>query len=171
MKIRTREIFNTIESYLDSPEAIIITGMHRTGKTTLLNYLFERVDSDNKLFLHLENPVNRRYFEVDNYEEIKSVFELLGLNLSKSSYVFVDDIQFGKNLPSVASYFIDKYNVKFLMTCSGSFYVNHSDAHVLPGRKYIFELSPLSFKEFLQFKGVRRVLKECQRFTYAILDL
>jgi len=158
--IKQRQIFNIIESFMDSPEAIIITGMHRTGKTTVLNYLFERISTENKVFLRLENPINRRYFEADNYEEIKSVFELLGLNLSRPSFVFLDDIQFTKNLPSVASYFIDRYKVKFLMTCSGNFYANGSDKHLLPGRKYIFELSPLNFREFLLFKDTKLAIPE-----------
>ncbi len=35
-----REIYDEIEPYLDSPEAIVITGMRRTGKTTLLKFIY-----------------------------------------------------------------------------------------------------------------------------------
>ena len=61
--IKERSILKEIEKYVDSPEAIILTGMRRTGKTTLLKYIYENNNSSNKLFLDMENPINRRYFE------------------------------------------------------------------------------------------------------------
>jgi predicted AAA+ superfamily ATPase len=54
-----RELIKKIIPLLDSPEAIIITGMRRVGKTTLLKYIFQRIESDNKLFIDLENPANQ----------------------------------------------------------------------------------------------------------------
>ena len=54
-----REIFKKINSYVESPEAIIVTGMRRTGKTTLLQYVYDGIDSSNKIFFDLENPINR----------------------------------------------------------------------------------------------------------------
>lgn len=150
--IYPREILKEIEKYFHSKEAIIITGMRRTGKTTLLKIIFEKIDSKNKIFLDLENPLNRRYFEEENYENIKKTFEFLGINFNKKSYLFLDEIQFVKNLPSVVKYFIDHYNVKFFLTGSASFYLKNLFSETLVGRKYIFELFPLSFKEFLIFK-------------------
>lgn len=152
--IRWRKIFNIIEKYVDSLEAIIITGMRRTGKTTVLNFLYEKIDSDNKLLLDLENPLNRKYFEDTNYEGIKISLEFLGIDFTRKSYVFLDEIQFVKGLPSVVKYFIDHYRVKFFLTGSASFYLKNLFTESLAGRKYIFELFPLSFKEFLVFKDL-----------------
>lgn len=141
-----------IEKYLPSPEAIVITGMRRTGKTTILNYFFYQIDSENKLYLDLENPVNRKYFEESNYEKIKASIEILGLDLSRKSFVFLDEIQFVANLPSVVKYFIDHYGVKFFLTGSASYYLKNLFTESLSGRKIIFELFPLTFREFLIFK-------------------
>jgi hypothetical protein len=55
-----RSVFNDIKPYLLSPEAVILTGMRRTGKTTILNSIQEQIDSKNKLLLDLENPQNRK---------------------------------------------------------------------------------------------------------------
>ena len=63
-----RLLYKQIKPHFNSPEAIIITGMRRTGKTSLLQFIYERIDSSNKLFLDLENPLNQRYFEESNYE-------------------------------------------------------------------------------------------------------
>jgi predicted AAA+ superfamily ATPase len=150
--IKPRLIFNEIEQYFDSLEAIIITGMRRTGKTTLLNLIFEKMPSKNKIFLDLENPLNRKYFEEENYERIKVSFEMLGIDFSHKPFIFLDEIQFVKNLPSVVKYFIDHYGVKFILTGSASFYMKNLFTESLAGRKFIFQLFPLTFSEFLLFK-------------------
>ncbi|MBI5099035.1 MAG: AAA family ATPase [Nitrospirae bacterium] len=58
-------VFKEIKPYLQSAEAVILTGMRRTGKTTMLNSIQEQIASKNKLFLDLENPLNRKYFEAE----------------------------------------------------------------------------------------------------------
>lgn len=152
--MKHRLLFDEIKQYLDTPEAIILTGMRRTGKTTLLQFLFEQIDSKNKLSLDLENPINRTYFDQANYERIKVSFEVLGVDFTQKSYIFLDEIQFLKNLPSVVKYFVDHYQVKFFLTGSASFYMKNLFTESLAGRKFIFELFPLSFREFLTFKEV-----------------
>lgn len=147
-----RTIYKEIKHYLYSPEAVILTGMRRTGKTTLLNLIQEQIISGNKFFLDLENPLNRKYFEEENYEKIKTSFEFLGLDFNVRSYIFLDEIQHVKNLPSVVKYFIDHHKVKFFLTGSASFYLKNLFTESLAGRKIIFELFPLTFCEFLLFK-------------------
>ncbi len=118
-----------------------LTGMRRTGKTTLLNHIFGSIESQNKIFLDLENPINRKYFEEENYERIKKSFEFMGIDFETRAYIFLDEIQFVKNLPSIAKYLIDHYRVKFILTGSASFYMKNLFTESLAGRKYIFELS------------------------------
>lgn len=151
-QIKFRTVMPEIEKYLSTPEAIVITGMRRTGKTTILNYFYHRIDGDNKLYLDLENPVNRMHFEESNYEKIKATLTTLGIDLTRKSYVFLDEIQLSKNLPSVVKYFIDHYGIKFFLTGSACFYIKNLFTESLSGRKMIFELFPLTFREFLWFK-------------------
>jgi hypothetical protein len=145
-------IYNDIEKYLNAPEAVILTGMRRTGKTTLLTLIRDRLKTDNKLFLDLENPLNRKYFEEEDYEKIKATFEFLGLSFRKRPYIFLDEIQHVRTLPSVIKYFIDHHQAKFFVTSSASYYLKKLFTESLAGRKAIFELFPLTFREFLIFK-------------------
>ena len=131
----------------------MVTGMRRTGKTTLLQFIYDKIDSPNKLFIDLENTLNRKYFEEEDYERIRLNFEVLGLDFKKKAYLFLDEIQFVKNVPSVVKYLYDHYQVKFFLTGSSSFYLRNLFSESLAGRKYIFELFPLNFKEFLRLKG------------------
>src|SRR3989344_2291386 len=151
-----RDVYAEIEPYMDQPETIVITGMRRTGKTTLLRFMYEKVGQNNKLFLDLENTLNRKYFEEEDYERIKFNLEVLGLNFKNKAHLFLDEIQFLKNLPSIVKYLSDHYAVKFFLTGSSSFYLKNLFSESLAGRKYIFELFPLNFNEFLRLKGEQR---------------
>lgn len=166
-----RKLFKPIWSYLETKEAIIITGMRRTGKTSLLRFIYERIPSTNKIFLDLENPLNQKYFEETNYEKIKSTLEFLGLDFTQKIYLFLDEIQLVRNLPRVVKYLIDHYKIKCFLTGSASFYLRNLFTESLVGRKYIFELFPLDFEEFLLFKGSKIKLPDRKsKITKPIFD-
>lgn len=151
VKIYPRNLWRKIKPYLSSPQAIVITGIRRCGKTFLLRYIFNKT-SENKIFLDLENPLTRRLFEEENYEMIKTNLEKQGLDFSKRGFVFLDEIQWAPTIPSVVKYFIDHYQTKFFLTGSASFYLKNLFSESLTNRKFIFELFPLSFEEFLRFR-------------------
>lgn len=166
-----RDIYLKIKRYLNSPEAIIITGMRRAGKTTLLRFIYDKISSNNKLFIDLENPINQKYFEEEDYEKIKFNFEIQGLNFSQKAYLFLDEIQFVKNLPQIVKYLYDHYKIKFILTGSSSFYLKNLFSESLAGRKYIFELFPLNFKEFLLLKGEKIIIpSKNQKITKTIFN-
>lgn len=168
---RHRFILAQIKPYLNSSEAIVITGMRRTGKTTLLTHLFDLIESDNKLYLDLENPLNRKYFEEKNYDRIRKTLSGLGIDFTKKSFLFLDEIQTLKNLPSIVKYLIDHYGVKFFLTGSASFYLKNLFTESLSGRKYIFELYPLTFGEFLMFKdSPLKIPQNAQDITRSLFE-
>lgn len=162
-----RKLFKQIISRMDVPEAIVVTGMRRVGKTTLLKQVYDSINSNNKVFLDLENPVNQKYFEEVNYEAIKFKFQTLGIDLSQKGYIFLDEIQNVSNLPSVVKYLIDNYQIKFFLTGSSSFYLKNLFSESLAGRKIIYELFPLDFEEFLWLKESRIIVpKTINETTY-----
>ncbi|MCG2701323.1 ATP-binding protein [Candidatus Parcubacteria bacterium] len=155
-----RTLHQEITKYINSTEAIVVTGMRRVGKTTLLQMLFDELQTDNKLFLDLENPLNQKYFSVENYDAIIDSFSELGINSNKQSYIFLDEIQSLPQIPSIIKYLIDHYQIKFFLSGSASFYIKNLFSESLSGRKYIFELSPFSFEEFLLAKKINPPVKK-----------
>ena len=147
-----RALFELIDQYITSRQVIVVTGMRRVGKTTLLKYFFNKIKSENKIFLDLEDPLNQEIFEKRSYEAVKKSLETRGIDLTRQSYIFLDEIQFTRNLPSVVKYLYDHNKIKFFLTGSASFYLKNLFSESLAGRKYIFELFPLDFEEFLWFK-------------------
>lgn len=150
-----RSLYSKIKPVVNARQAIVITGMRRVGKTTLLRQIMDEISSPNKIFLDLENPVNQKYLEEENYDKILDNLRFLGLDAKKQGYIFLDEIQLVKNTPSIVKYLSDHYPVKFFLSGSSSFYIKNLFSESLSGRKYIFELFPLNFREFLQLKKIR----------------
>lgn len=132
----------------------MITGMRRVGKTTSLYWLLEKVNSKNKIYLDLERLDQRAVFQEDNYDLVINFLRNRGLDPSQPMTVALDEIQYVPNLPSVVKYLSDHYQIKFLLTGSSSFYLKNYFTESLAGRKVVFEMYPLTFGEFLDFRGV-----------------
>lgn len=151
--IYPRKILSQIEKQIKSKEIIILTGMRRTGKTTLYRMIFDRLKSDNKVFLDMENPIEQKIFEEKDYNNILLNLAGAGINPEKKSYIFLDEIQAAPQAIRVVKYLYDHYNIKFFLTGSSSFYLKNLFPESLAGRKFVFEILPLDFEEFLVFKN------------------
>lgn len=151
-----RQVFQKLESELGAKEITVITGMRRVGKTIALMHLFDLVKSKNKAILDLENPLHRKVFEEENYDNIWNNLREFGVIKDTKAYIFLDEVQ---NLPEVSravKYLYDHFDVKFVLTGSSSFYLRNLFPESLAGRKIIFEMFPLNFSEFLVFKQIKR---------------
>ncbi len=167
MQIVQRSLFPALKNALSDQRVIVISGMRRVGKTTTLKWLLDQVPSANKIFLDLERLDIRAVFMESNYELVIDYFRNLGLNPAQPMTVALDEIQYAPNLPSVVKYLYDKYGIKFLLTGSSSFYLKHFFSESMAGRKVVYEMFPLGFGEFLDFRGVpyrRRSAIEEMRF-------
>ncbi len=152
---KKRKLLDILVKHQDSREAIVVTGFRRVGKTVLLRHIFENIPNQNKIFLDMESPVNQKAFSADNYDNIKAYFGRLGIDFNRRAHVFLDEIQSVRNLPSVIKYLYDHNDIKFYLTGSSSFYLKNWFSESMAGRKFIFELYPLDFEEFLWFKEVK----------------
>lgn len=154
MKPYQRLIFPALQEALGDSRAIVLTGMRRTGKTTSARWLLEQVASSNKIYLDLERLDQRAVFQESNYDLVLDYLRNRGLDTGQPMTVALDEIQYVPNLPSVVKYLHDLHGIKFLLTGSSSFYLKNYFSESLAGRKVIFELFPLTFGEFLGFRGV-----------------
>ena len=155
-----RQLYTQIESEIETKEITVITGMRRVGKTTALHHLYDRVKSDNKTILDLENPLHRKVFEEENYDTVWNNLKQFGITNTTKTYIFIDEVQNLPNLSRVVKYLYDHWDVKFFLTGSSSYYLRNLFPESLAGRKIIFELFPLNFTEFLVFREVNRVVED-----------
>ncbi len=152
-----RLILPQLEKELEFPETTVITGMRQVGKTTLLDHLFSLIESTNKIKFDFENPINRKVFEEENYDAIWNNLAQFGLTNQTKAYILLDEVQHLKSIGSVVKYLKDHFDVKFILTGSSSYYLKNLFPESMAGRKLIFEVYPLTFTEFLVFKGIKRM--------------
>ncbi|MFH1232430.1 MAG: ATP-binding protein [Patescibacteria group bacterium] len=152
--IYQRKIYKKIKKYVGVKQVIVITGMRRVGKTTILKQLLSEVKSENKAYFDLEKLSDRDVFDQKNYDNILLDFERKGIDIKKKIYLAIDEIQFLPNITSVIKYLYDHYNIKFFVTGSSSYYLKNLFTQSLAGRKIVFEMFPLDFGEFLIFKEI-----------------
>ncbi|MDP2951366.1 MAG: ATP-binding protein [bacterium] len=151
-----RKLLNKIEKSLLTDEIVVVTGMRRVGKTTLLKMIFDKIPSQNKVFLDIENPVEQKIFEEEDYNNIWANLKQFGISDNEKTYLFLDEIQAKPGIVNAIKYLYDHYKVKFFLTGSSSFYLKNLFPESLAGRKIIFELFPLDFEEFLIFRGAKK---------------
>lgn len=149
----SRKIFPELIEHLEQRYITVVTGMRRVGKSTTLKYLLSKIPHENKLYLDLERVENRFIFQQATYKDVQIDLEIQGIDFSTPSVIALDEIQLVPEITSVLKYFYDTYPVKFIVTGSSSFYLRNRFSESLAGRKHIFEMYPLDFWEFLQFKG------------------
>ncbi len=155
-----RKIYKHLKEHLLKRQITAITGMRRTGKSTLVKELLSEISGQNKIYFDLEQVSNRHLFSENNYENIVRALVQRGLNFEKNLTIAIDEIQLVPNIPSVLKYIYDHYKCKFIVSGSNSYYIKNLFSESLSGRKKIFELFPLDFGEFLTFKNVPFVENE-----------
>lgn len=165
-----RQIYKELEKHLTKKQVTVILGMRRVGKSTALKYLLEQVKHNNKIYIDCEKIEYQTLFNTPSYDAIINELELQGITFNSKAVVALDEIQLIKNLPSFIKYVYDTYGVKFLVTGSSSYYLKNQFTESLAGRKSIYEMYPLSFAEFLLFKGVNaETIKKQSQLTFNAL--
>ena len=151
-----RQLFFEIQKNLKKRYIMTIVGLRRCGKTTIL---YQLVDY---LIQKGVNPEDILYFSFDervtDLSEVVSTFkEIHNLDLRKNKkYLFLDEIQKLEDWENQIKRQYDLYpKMKFVISGSESLFVGKSTKETLAGRVHEFFLPPLSFREFLEIKGIK----------------
>ncbi|MEX2017224.1 MAG: ATP-binding protein [Candidatus Pacearchaeota archaeon] len=149
-----------ILGFLDSKAIIVIHGARQVGKSSLMKYLIDNHIKENYLYVDLEILEFLDLCEKGPESVYKYILER-GMDKNKKIFLLIDEIQYLKNPSNFLKLFHDHYeNVKLIVSGSSSFDIKKKFKDSLVGRTVNFELFPLSFEEFLQFKEKKYTLKE-----------
>lgn len=147
-----------IAQYMEKDEVVVIKGVRRCGKSTLMINQIKQLIArgkrvENILFVNLEDPRFINHLSIELLEEIKEVY-LETLNPDSRPYIFLDEVQ---NIPSWEKWVNKEYELKLsYLTLSGSnsSLLSSEISSALSGRYISVMVYPLSFKEYLSFKGL-----------------
>lgn len=122
---KNRLIYPALKEHLSKKQITIITGLRRTGKTTLVKKLLDDSVSNNKIYIDLERIDNRDLFSEKNYENIITALSLRGVDFKKKVMLAIDEVQLLPGIASVIKYLYDNYQIKFVITGSSSYYIKN----------------------------------------------
>ena len=152
-EIYRRNIIDGIIKYLGSREIIVIYGSRQVGKTSVLRYLIQNYIKKNAFYFDLELP---NLLELCN-QGAESVFRYLiqkGADEKNKIFLIIDEIQYLDDPTKFLKIMHDHYSaIKLIVSGSSTFEIKKKFKESLAGRTINFELYPLSFEEFLVFKG------------------
>lgn len=155
-----RDVYSVLKSNLNNPEILLLTGPRQVGKTTILHQLekYLSVKRQQVFFLNLEDT---EYLRLLN-QSPKKIFELLPVNLERKSFILIDEVQYLANPSNFLKYLFDEYKNKIKLIVSGSsaFYLDKKFKDSLAGRKKLFTIFSLNFREFLRFKSAGELAKK-----------
>jgi len=156
--IFNRNILKLARNYLHSEETLIFIGARQVGKTVILKTLKSDLEKkgEKTSFFNLEDP---DYLKLLN-ESPKNLFKIVSISKSTKTYVFIDEIQYLEKPTNFMKYIFDEHSssIKLIVSGSSAFYLDKKFKDSLAGRKRIFNVKTLSFREFLYFKGQNKYL-------------
>jgi len=138
-----RNLEDTIEKYLDSPEIIAVFGPRQVGKTTLLKHFYEKTPKS--VFITFEDIETKVLFE----EDIKS---FIALYIDPYETVFIDEFQYAHMGGKHLKYIYDTTHKKIFISGSSAMELSINAVKYLSGRIFVFNLYSFSFGEYLRTK-------------------
>jgi hypothetical protein len=147
-----RKLFRELVDHLPQKEMSLIIGPRQAGKTTLMEMLKAHLDKSGErtMFLNLDIEWDRPHFE--SQAALLKKIEL-ELGQQQHGYVFIDEIQRKEDAGLFLKGLFDlKLPYKFIVSGSGSLELKEKIHESLVGRKRLFELSTVTFGEFINHR-------------------
>lgn len=153
--IERKEYLDKLQSYKDKDIIKVVTGLRRSGKSTLLelfrNGLLENsVTPEQTQFYNFELPENYLNKSWETlYFEIKSK-----LQTGRPNYIFLDEIQNIADFEKLVDGLYASENVDVYITGSNANLLSSELATLLSGRYIEISILPFSFAEYLEVRGI-----------------
>lgn len=151
-----RSIQEDILERIPDKKAIILLGPRQCGKTTLLRNISDRLKKP-FIWFNGDNPSDARMLENSSLERLRSI-------IGNNEIIIIDEAQDISNIGKTVKLITDYLgNVCPIISGSSSFELSSELNEPLTGRKYEFNLYPLTFKELVNHRDLRSELQDLER--------
>jgi predicted AAA+ superfamily ATPase len=146
-----------LNPYLKEQLITDIVGPRRAGKTYLMFSIIKNLPKKSTIYINFENrrllPLKDEYFN----EIVEFIYAEQMFKKNKKVYLFLDEVQrvigWERYVRSIYDEF--KGKIKIFVSGSSANLLSQDYARLLTGRHLTCVVLPLSFKEFLIFKGLK----------------
>lgn len=153
-----RELIPALQNL--SSHALIISGVRRCGKSTLLLQIMEKMPPEDFLYLNFEMP--RLYnFNISDFVRLDNIISQKG-----TKTLFFDEIQYVDAWEIYVRQKLDE-GFQIIITGSNASLMSKELGTKLTGRHISQELFPFSFSEFLKFKDLKASAENLEKYIAA----
>lgn len=138
-----RKIRPYIQEDFFKGKVLLIIGSRQVGKTTLVKEILSKLPTDKKVrMLNLDNSSDQTLLAQGDFETLNRIFV-------KDDFIFIDEAQRLPNIGIILKLLIDNYGSSKQIIATGSSSLNllDSTSEPLTGRKFTYNLYPLSIQE------------------------
>lgn len=158
-----RTIFSFIEKHLMEPEMTVLIGPRQVGKTYLMRLLQKQLEKKGAktIFLNLDIDDHKPFFTSQS-----ALINYIRLQVGDAkAYVFIDEIQRKEDAGLYLKGIYDQnLPYKFVVSGSGSLDLKAKIKESMAGRKQLFFIEQISFREFVNFKTNYQYEDRLQQF-------
>jgi len=155
---RRRAVFYEIAPYLNKRQIVLLYGMRRTGKTTLMFQMIDNLLVENDI-----EPLRILYFSFDEkIESINEIVEKYKTEVLKKRvpgekiYFFFDEVQKLTDWQDQIKILYDlEPDTKIILSGSSALFLGKGASESLAGRFFKFKITPLTFDEYLEFENTK----------------
>lgn len=164
--IYREEYINKLKMYKDKRIIKVLTGIRRSGKSTILNefkkqLIEEGVSEKNIISINFEDNNNKELLDEEKLHD----FIINNTDKNCQNYIFLDEIQnVNKFQKCVDSLFLREY-LDIYITGSNSYMLSGELATYLTGRYIQIHVLPLSFKEYVSYYGKNDEFKKYNEYS------
>ncbi|MDR0198848.1 MAG: ATP-binding protein [Methanomassiliicoccaceae archaeon] len=131
--------------------AKVITGMRRSGKSTLMQQFMDELESsgvsrEKIFFFGLES---KEYEDVNDFRDLNAAISSK-IPVKGRVYVFLDEVQRVKDWERTVNSLMTDYDADIYITGSNAYLLSSELATYMSGRYIEIKILPLSFKEYLE---------------------
>jgi predicted AAA+ superfamily ATPase len=154
-----------LRKYLDFKQIIILTGLRRVGKTTLMKLIIEEliakgIESKHILYVSLDDYLLYKNNIIEIVNEFRKVHKI---KFEEKVYLFLDEVTYKEDFHVQLKNIYDSQNTKLFVASSSASMLRDKKAS-LTGRAITLEIKPLDLEEYLFFNGI--TIKERDRQLY-----
>ena len=150
-----RTIEDAIKQDFFKGKVVVVSGPRQIGKTTLIQHILK--DYDKVLFLNADNPTDKSNLQGKDFDYLNNV-------IADKEIIFIDEAQKIKEIGNTLKLLVDNYGREKQIIATGSSSLNllSNTSEPLTGRKYVYELYPLSVGEIYSKKHSSSIDKELE---------
>ena len=152
MKIIERDYLKTLTRVIGTPDIKVITGVRRSGKSTLLTNLKEHIAKEitNANIIHID--FNNIQFEgLQEYHKLNDYIESHYIS-NAQNFLLIDEVQMCQGFEKAINSLHNSQKYDIFITGSNAFLLGNDLATLFAGRVFPVEIFPFSFKEFLSYE-------------------